>query len=134
MEREVPMTAKQRDNTVMTASEAVAAFIHDGDCLAFGGFVTNRRPYALTREIIRQKKRNLYLEGGPSGGDIDMLIGAGCVAVIMISYIANSGYTPVGRRFRAAVESECLLFEDFSLDVQTIAYHAAALEIGRAHV
>ena len=111
----------------MTASEAVAAFIHDGDCLAFGGFVTNRRPYVLTREIIHQGKKDLYLEGGPSGGDIDMLIGAGCVTAILVSYIANSGYTPVCRRFRAAVESGSLLCEDFSLDVHTIAYHAAAL-------
>lgn len=112
---------------VMTAEEAVSRYLADGDCVAFGGFVTNRRPYALVREIIRQKKRNLYVEGGPSGGDIDMLIGAGCVTAIMISYIANSGYTAVGRRFRSAVESESILFEDFSLDVHTIAYHGAAL-------
>lgn len=115
------------DNKQMPASDAVAAFVRDGDCLAVGGFVTNRRPYALVREIIRQKRRGLYVEGGPSGGDIDMLIGAGCVEAIMISYIANSGYTAVGRRFREAVESGALLFEDFSLDVQTAAYHAAAL-------
>jgi len=111
----------------MSAADAVATFIHDGDCLALGGFVTNRRPYALVREILRQGKRNLYIEGGPSGGDIDMLVGAGRATAIMVSYIANSGYTAVGRRFREAVETGTLLFEDFSLDVQTIAYHAAAL-------
>lgn len=112
---------------VMTVADAISRNLADGDCVAFGGFVTNRRPYTLVREIIRQRKRALYIEGGPSGGDIDMLIGAGCVAAIMISYIANSGYTAVGRCFRRAVESGELLFEDFSLDVQTIAYHAAAL-------
>lgn len=116
-----------KDNKQMSCAEAVAAFVRDGDCLAVGGFVTNRRPYALVREIIRQKKRDLYVEGGPSGGDIDMLVGAGCVKAITISYIANSGFTAVGRRFREAVESGILLFEDFSLDVQTAAYHAAAL-------
>ena len=47
---------------VMTAEEAVSCFVRDGDCLALGGFVTNRRPYALVREIIRQRKRRLYLE------------------------------------------------------------------------
>jgi glutaconate CoA-transferase subunit A len=116
-----------KDNKQMSCAEAVAAFVRDGDCLAVGGFVTNRRPYAMVREIIRQKKRGLYVEGGPSGGDIDMLVGAGCVEAIMISYIANAGFTAVGRRFREAVESGTLLFEDFSLDVQTAAYHAAAL-------
>ncbi|MDR2131801.1 MAG: glutaconate CoA-transferase [Clostridiales Family XIII bacterium] len=113
-------------NKLMTAQEAVSNFIKDGDCLAVGGFVTNRRPYALIREIIRQKK-TLYVEGGPSGGDIDMLIGAGCVTAISISYIANSGFTMVCRRFRDAVENGKLPFEDFSLDVHTIAYHGAAL-------
>ena len=111
----------------MDLANAVETMVHDGDCLAVGGFVTNRRPYTLVREIIRQQRRGLYIEGGPSGGDIDMLIGAGCVTAIMISYIANSGYTAVGRRFREAVESGTLLFEDFSLDVHTVAYHAAAL-------
>ncbi len=112
---------------VMTAEEAVGRYVQDGDCLALGGFVTNRRPYALVREIIRQRKKRLYLEGGPSGGDMDMLVGAGCVEVIMVSYIANSGYTMVCRRFREAVEQGKLLFDDYSLDVQTIAYHGAAL-------
>lgn len=112
---------------VMTAEQAVRTFVHDGDCLALGGFSTNRRAYGLVREIIRQKKHNIYVEGGPSGGDIDMLIGAGCVAAISLSYIANSGYTMVCRRFRDAVEHGNLLFEDYSLDVHTIAYHGAAL-------
>ena len=112
---------------VMTAQEAVKQFVHDGDCLALGGFVTNRRPYALVREIIRQRKKNLYLEGGPSGGDMDMLIGTGCVEVMMVSYIANSGYTMVSRRFREAIERGTLPFDDYSLDVHTIAYHGAAL-------
>lgn len=112
---------------VMTAQEAVTAFIQDGDCLALGGFSTNRRCYALVREIIRQKKKELYVEGGPSGGDIDMLIGAGCVGVLSLSYIANSGYTQVCRRFREVVEQGRLPMEDYSLDVHTIAYHGAAL-------
>lgn len=114
-------------NKVMSAEEAVAAFVHDGDCLALGGFSTNRRAYSLVREIIRQKKRDLYLESGAAGGDLDMLIGAGCVKALNLSYIANSGFTMVCRRFRQAVETGTLPVEDYSLDVQTIAYHGAAL-------
>jgi glutaconate CoA-transferase subunit A len=111
----------------MSAADAVRDFLHEGDCLAVGGFTTNRRPYGLVREIIRQRIGNLYLEGGPSGGDMDMLIGAGLVTAIQVSYIANSGYSQVCRRFRAGIENGTLLFDDFSLDVQTIAYHGAAL-------
>jgi glutaconate CoA-transferase subunit A len=119
-------------NKIMTEKEAVVEFIHDGDCIALGGFVTNRRPYGLVREVIRQGRKRLYVEGGPSGGDIDMLIGSGCVTALMVSYIANSGFSMVCHRFRNAVEkngdiSGSILFEDYSLDVQTLAYHGAAL-------
>lgn len=117
---------------LMSAEQAVSRFVGDGDCVALGGFVTNRRAYGLVHEIIRQKKRDLYLEGGPAAGDSDMLIGSGCVGVVINSYIANSGYTMVCRRFRDAVENGRILIDDYSLDVQTIQYHAAAL--GLAYV
>ena len=111
----------------MTARQAISQFLHDGDCVAIGGFTTNRKPYALTMEIIRQRKKNLYLEGGSSGGDIDMLIGAGCASIMIASYAANSGFTQVCRRFRHAIETGAILFDDYSLDVLTIVYHGAAL-------
>lgn len=121
---------KHNDNSkILTAADAVGTFVHDGDCLAVGGFVTNRRPYVLVREVIRQGVKNLYLEGGGAGGDVDMLIGAGSVEILINSYAANSGYTQVCRRFRAAIEDERspLVYDDYSLDVQTIVYHGAAL-------
>ncbi|GHV89992.1 glutaconate CoA-transferase subunit A [Spirochaetia bacterium] len=115
------------ESKLMTAREAVSRFLNDGDLLTMGGFSTSRRPYALAREIIRQGKKGLYLEGGSSGGDIDMLIGAGCIQAMIVSYIANSGYSMVCRRFRSAIEKGEILFDDYSLDVHTIAYHGAAL-------
>jgi glutaconate CoA-transferase subunit A len=59
--------------------------------------------------------------------DVDMLIGAGCVKVYFNSYFANSGFTEVCRRARHAIEQGTILWEDYSLDVQTLLYHAAAL-------
>ena len=61
------------------------------------------------REIIRLGRRDLYVEGGGAGGDVDMLIGAGCVKALSNSYIANSGYTQVCRRFREALERLSLI-------------------------
>lgn len=114
-------------NKVMKLDEAISKFVHDGDCIVFGGFVTNRKPYAAVREIIRQGKKDLYVEGSAAGGDIDMLIGAGCVKVLFNNYVANSGFTQVGRQFRKAVEEKSIMCEDFSLDVQSLLYHAATL-------
>jgi len=115
------------ESKVMTMREAVKKYIHDGDHIALGGFVTNKKPYAAVHEIIRQGIKDLYLEGGPGGGDTDMLIGAGCVKVLFNSYMANSGFTQVSRRFRKYVEEGKILWEDYSLDVQPMMYHAAAL-------
>ena len=81
----------------------------------------------MVREIIRQKKKNLYLHGAASGGDADMLIGANCCAAYINSYCANSGYTNVSRRYRKYVEEGKILFEDYSLDIHAALYHAAAL-------
>lgn len=115
------------ETKVMTAAEAVGKFLKSGDCLAIGGFVTNRRPYSLVREVIRQRKGNLYIEGGPSGGDIDMLIGAGLVTAMNAAYISNAAFSMVCRRYGDAIVNHKILSEDYSLDVQTIAYHGAAL-------
>jgi len=107
--------------------DAIREFVHDGDWVALSGFVTNRKPYAAVREIIKQGRKDLYLESGAGGGDVDMLLGAGCVKVLLNSYVANSGFSQVGRRFRNLAESGKLMMEDYSLDVQAILYHGAAL-------
>jgi glutaconate CoA-transferase subunit A len=116
-----------KNNKVMTMQEAISQFIHDGDHIVFGGFVTNRKPYAAAHEIVRQGIKDLILESSAGGGNDDLLIGAGCVKVLLESYMANSGYTQVSRRMRKAIEDGTVIFDDYSLDVHPIQYHAAAL-------
>lgn len=112
---------------IMTLKEAVKKHIHDGDHIAAGGFTTSRKPYAVIHEMIRQGIKDLIVEGGAAGGDMDMLIGEGRVKAYINAYTANSGYSNVSRRFRKAIEQGDLLFEDFSLDTQPMMFHAAAL-------
>lgn len=111
----------------MTCREAIEKLVHDGDTVAIGGFTTNRKPYALVREIIRQGRRGLYIEGSGAGGEIDMMIGAGCVKLMVNAYISNGAFGNIGPCFRRAVERGDLEFEDYSLDVQPLRFHAAAL-------
>jgi len=106
---------------------AIEKFVHDGDCITFGGFTTNRKPYAAVHEIVRQGKKDFYLIGGPAGGEADILIGADRCKAYINCYTANSGYSNVSRRFRKFIEEGKLLFEDYSMDAQTIMFHAAAL-------
>ena len=34
-------------NKVYSLHDAVAKFVESGDCISFGGFTTNRKPYAV---------------------------------------------------------------------------------------
>ncbi|CAB1239817.1 Glutaconate CoA-transferase subunit A [Ruminococcaceae bacterium BL-6] len=112
---------------VYQLSDAIAKFVKSGDHIAFGGFTTNRKPYAAAYEILRQGQKDFIVEAGPAGGDWDMLIGAGRVKAYINCYTANSGFTNVARRFRKAIEKGEMLFEDYSQDGSILMFHAASL-------
>lgn len=114
-------------NKVYTLKEAVEKFVKNGDQLAMGGFTTNRKPYALVSEILRQGQTDFIGQPGPGGGDWDMLIGEGRVKAYINCYTANSGVTNVSRRFRNAIEQGKMLFEDYSQDVSMLMLHASSL-------
>ena len=112
---------------VYTLKDAVAKFVKSGDTICFGGFTTNRKPYAAVAEILRQGQTDFTVWAGPAGGDWDMMIGEGRVKAYINCYTANSGYTNVSRRFRAAIEKGELTYEDYSQDVLMLQLHAASL-------
>lgn len=93
-----------RTQKVISLQEA-ASFIHDGCTLAFGGIHAHNGPMALIREVIRRGVRGLHLIANVSAGmPADILIGAGCVDTVTVSYIGleQHGFAP---RFREAAES-----------------------------
>ena len=114
-------------NKVHTLADAVERFVKSGDCVAFGGFTTGRKPLAAVCEIVRQGQKDLIAEGGPAGSDWDMLIGAGQVKAYINCYTANPRFSNVSRRFRAAIEAGTILFEDYSQDAVMMMFHGASL-------
>jgi len=113
---------------VMSLHDAIKTYVKSGDVLCFGGFTTNRKPYAAVNEILRQGLGDFIGYSGPAGGDWDMLIGEGRVKAFINCYIANSGYTNVARRFRHEIEkNKKMLFEDYSQDVLMLMLHASSL-------
>ncbi|MCF2557811.1 MAG: hypothetical protein MR579_03340 [Bacteroidales bacterium] len=114
-------------NKVMSLHDAVEKYVQSGDTISFGGFTTNRKPYAAVYEILRQGQKDFTVWAGPAGGDWDMMIGEGRVKTYINCYTANSGYTNVSRRFRAAIEKGELTYEDYSQDVLMLQLHAASL-------
>ena len=111
----------------MSLHDAVAKYVQSGDTICFGGFTTNRKPYAVMGEILRQGQTDFTVWAGPAGGDWHMMIGEGRVKAYINCYTANSGYTNVSRRFRAAIEAGKLTYEDYSQDVLMLQLHAASL-------
>ena len=99
----------------MSLHDAVAKYVENGDVLATGGFTTNRKPYAAVSEILRQGQKDFIVYAGPGGGEVDMLIGEGRVAAYINCYTANSGYTNVSRRFRAAIEKGARVADLFEI-------------------
>src|ERR1700759_3438832 len=84
-------------------SEAVAAHIHDGDCLAMEGF-THLIPFAAAHEVLRQGRRDLTLVRMTPDLIYDQLIGMGAADRLVFSWGGNPGVGSL-HRLRDAVEN-----------------------------
>jgi glutaconate CoA-transferase, subunit A len=81
-----------------------AKLVPDGAVVAVGGGLSHREPMALVRELVRQGRRRLRLVGSAHGIDVDLLTGAGCVAVVEESYVGYEQDLGLAPAFRRAVE------------------------------
>ena len=109
--------------------QEAAALVPDGATLSIGGFTTQRHPMAFVYELIRLKRRNLYLFGHSPGGDWDILIGAGCVKRVELAYEADEAFNTVGPRWRRAVERGEIEWEDYSNFSMVARFTAGAMGI-----
>jgi len=101
--REWVLKNKSRElkDKTMSAKEAVSKFIHDGDFIASGGFGHIRISMAVIYEIIRQKRRNLFMAGKTAVQALDILIGSGGVNKVEVAYSFGHelrGLSPASRR------------------------------------
>lgn len=107
------------------------ALIKDGDQVFTGGWTVVRRPMGLVYEMIRQKKRDLYLCANPGGPEVDLLIGAGCARIGEINYI---GHEVFGHPycFRRAVENKSspdYLHDDWTVQTGALRIMAGAMGV-----
>jgi len=84
---------------------------------------------AFIYELIRLKRRNLYLFGHSPGGDWDILIGAGAVKRAELAYEADEAFNTVGPRWRLAVERGEIEWEDYSNFAMVSRFAAGAMGI-----
>lgn len=71
----------------MTEQEAISRFVHDGDYISYDTNVWRRGPSSLMREVIRQRKKNLWVAAKFSMHDATLLTAGGCVSKIDVGWM-----------------------------------------------
>lgn len=97
---------------LMSLSEAIAEFVHDGDSVYAAGF-THLIPFAAGHEIIRQRRRELVLARATPDLIYDQMVAAGCARKVIFSYMGNPGVGSL-RFVRSAIEAGQLEWEEYS--------------------
>ncbi len=71
---------------LMSEKEAVEKFVHDGDYLLYECNYLQRGPSSLIREVIRQKKKELWVGAKFTWVTAALLVGAGCVSKLDVGF------------------------------------------------
>ncbi len=112
-------------NKLMSVSEAVSRFVHDGDYIASGGFGGVRIATSVLHEIVRQRKKNLGLSGHTATHDFQILAAGRCFDRCDIAYIVGlemRGLSPNARRY---MESGAVKMTEWSNATLAWRYKAA---------
>jgi glutaconate CoA-transferase subunit A len=97
----------------MSAAEAIAKFVHDGDQLIIGNY-TLGMACGLIYEIVRQGKKGLT-HCSQSGHVIDeVLVAGGCVDRLVTAFVLNAGGSEGGSAVGRAWKQGRLQIEDYT--------------------
>lgn len=104
----------------------LAARVPDGASVALGGSFLHRGPFALVREVLRQRKRSLEIVKQSPGYDIDILCRVGAVARVRAGIVAMEGHLGLAPAYRRAVERQEIELEEHACMTLTAGLRAAA--------
>jgi len=82
----------------------LAQRIPDDCSLGIGGVFLHRGPFALVRELARQKRRNLEIIKPSPGYDLDLLCRSRAVARVRAGIVAMEGRFGLAPWYRRAIE------------------------------
>lgn len=82
----------------------LAARISDGASLGIGGVFLHRGPFALVRELARQRRRDLEIIKPSPGYDLDLLCRAQAVRKVRAGIVAMEGGFGLAQWYRRAIE------------------------------
>ena len=108
---------------IMDEHEAVARFVDDGDYLAYDCNMFMRGPASLLREIVRQRKRRLWLCGKFTYVDVAFLVAAG------VADRVDVGFVGVGQLLTNAIAHGRLQTYEYSNVTLTLRLQAGAMGV-----
>ncbi len=111
----------QMVSKLMSEREAVERFVHDGDYLAYDCDYFLRGPCSLIREIIRQRRKNLWICGKFSFVTCGLLVEGGCANRMDVGFIGFGPWIS-----RAVRENKCAIYE-YSNAIMTLRLKAGAM-------
>ncbi|MGA2025863.1 MAG: CoA-transferase [Syntrophobacteraceae bacterium] len=101
-------------NKLMSVSEAVNRFVHDGDYLASGGFGGVRIATSVLHEIVRQRKKDLGLSGHTATHDFQILAAGRCFNRCDVAYIVGLEMRGLSLNARRYMESGAVKMTEWS--------------------
>ena len=84
--------SRKAEPKLCPAKEAVSTFVADGDYIVYDFSSLTRGPQALIREIIRQRRKDLWIGAEFTLHESALLTGAGCVARIDVGFLGYGAY------------------------------------------
>jgi acyl CoA:acetate/3-ketoacid CoA transferase alpha subunit len=108
---------------LMSEKEAVGRFVDDGDYLVYECNYLMRGPASLIREVMRQRKRDIWLAGKFTYPDVALLVGAGCVSKV------DCGFFLPSRPVQRGLSDGSLEIFEYSNVVMTLRLQAGAMGI-----
>ena len=121
---------KLAQEKLISMSDAIERYVHDGDTLYLGGFI-QQEPFAAVHEIIRQGKKNLTLSKCAGLLSVDQMIGAGLIKHLITAFTWNPLPTTAHCFVRALTREvpHRIEIEEYSILALNLAYFAGALNL-----
>lgn len=108
---------------IMSEKEAVARFVANGDYLVYDCEYLNRGPNSLLREVIRQRKCDLWVSGKFTYVDLALLVAGGCASR------ADCGFFSTSRLVQRALDEGRLTIDEYSNVVLTLRLQGGAMGV-----
>lgn len=110
-------------NKVMSEKEAVETFVSDSDYICWDWMWPHKGPNSLIREIIRQKKKNLWAGVRLDTFSTALLVAAGCVDKI------DLGFTTIFGTLEKAISEGKIKIMEWSNSCMVLRYVAGSMGI-----